>query len=102
MSIRSATACNDERLFGYQQNLLFSLNDAKARKGERGREEEVTMMFNPIIKRILRLANVNSNSPYTLTNSKLLTISKIPNMVIHAGEGTCVFQNSIITALVEY
>ncbi|CAG8980959.1 hypothetical protein HYALB_00003818 [Hymenoscyphus albidus] len=50
------------------------------------------------IPELTHLANVNSNSPYTLTNNKLLTTSSTPKIVIQAAEATCVFQNSTITA----
>jgi len=54
-------------------------------------------MFKPIISIILRLANVNSISPYTRTNSRLLPINRMPNTVIQIAELT-VLQNWTITA----
>ncbi len=54
-------------------------------------------MFKPMISIILRLANVNSISPYTLTNNRLLPISRMPNTVIQIAE-LIVLQNWTITA----
>lgn len=50
------------------------------------------MIFNPTISIIFRDANVNSISPYTRTNNRLLVTSRMPKIVIHIAELT-VLQN---------